>query len=72
MGMIEKPNNNYRLCKCINDFYDFKNGEYYWAELGERWLRDVVIVYFREKKGRFPMSLRDFPILFKWVDLEWE
>lgn len=36
MGIIEKPNNNCRLCKCLHNYSYFKKGEYYWAELGDR------------------------------------
>lgn len=38
MGIIKKPNNNCRLCKCLHNYSYFKKGEYYWAELGERFL----------------------------------
>lgn len=44
--MIKKPNNNCKLCKCLHNYSYFKKGEYYWAELGERFFAGAVVVYF--------------------------
>lgn len=73
MGIIKKPNNNCRLCKCLHNYIYFKKGEYYWAELGERFFAGAVIVHFGDERHDIcSMVFPDFFIKFRWEETQWE
>lgn len=73
MGIIKKPNNNCRLCKCLHNYSYLKKGEYYWAELGERFFAGAVIVYFGDERHDIcSMVFPDFFIKFRWEETQWE
>lgn len=73
MGIIKKPNNNCRLCKCLHNYSYFKKGEYYWTELGDRFFAGAVIVHFGDERHDIcSMVFLDFFIKFRWEDSQWE
>ena len=63
--MINKFQNNCLVYKCKKDYRFFKKGEYYWAELGERFFAGAVIVHFGDERNNIcSMVFPDFFIKF--------